>query len=96
MVVSQEVPEPTLSPDDVLVDMKAASANPLDVMISNGEFKQLLKYKLPLILGHDLSGIVLQVGSNVRDFKIGDEVFRALEISELERLQSESRCLSLI
>lgn len=47
-VASQEVPEPAVGPDDVLVDIKAASVNPLDVMVSNGEFKQLLKYKLPL------------------------------------------------
>jgi NADPH:quinone reductase-like Zn-dependent oxidoreductase len=74
-IVAQDVVEPIVGPNDVLVQIKAASLNPLDLMIANGEFKQLLKYKLPLVLGHDLSGLVLQVGSSVSNFKIGDEVY---------------------
>ncbi len=74
-IVAQDVVEPTVGPNDVLVEIKAASLNPLDLMIANGEFKQLLKHKLPLVLGHDLSGVVLQVGSSVSNFKIGDEVY---------------------
>ncbi|MFJ2755516.1 NADP-dependent oxidoreductase [Nocardioides sp. NPDC087217] len=70
-----DVPTPTPGPGDVLVDVHAASINPLDKMVRNGEFKQLLKYKRPFVLGHDLSGVVTQVGSGVRDFKVGDEVY---------------------
>ena len=70
-----DVPPPALGPGDVLVDVRAASINPLDKMVRNGEFKQLLKYKRPFTLGHDLSGVVTQVGSDVRDFKVGDEVY---------------------
>jgi NADPH:quinone reductase-like Zn-dependent oxidoreductase len=70
-----DVPAPALGPGDVLVDVRAASINPLDKMVRNGEFKQLLKYKRPFTLGHDLSGVVTQVGSDVRDFKVGDEVY---------------------
>jgi NADPH:quinone reductase-like Zn-dependent oxidoreductase len=69
------VPEPTVGTDDVLVEVRAASINPLDRMVRNGEFKQLLKYKRPFALGHDLSGVVTQVGSDVRDFQVGDEVY---------------------
>jgi NADPH:quinone reductase-like Zn-dependent oxidoreductase len=59
----------------VLVKVSAASVNPLDKMVRNGEFKQLLKYKTPFVLGHDVAGVVTRVGSAVRGFKAGDEVY---------------------
>lgn len=70
-----DTPTPAPGPREVLVDIRAASINPLDKMVRNGEFKQLLKYKRPFTLGHDLSGVVTQVGSEVREFKVGDEVY---------------------
>ncbi|WP_369264849.1 NADP-dependent oxidoreductase [Streptomyces sp. R35] len=70
-----QVPEPTVGDRDVLVRVSAASINPLDKMVRNGEFKQLLKYKLPFTLGHDVAGVVTRVGSAVRSFKVGDEVY---------------------
>jgi NADPH:quinone reductase-like Zn-dependent oxidoreductase len=70
-----DVPTPEVGPGDVLVDVRAASINPLDKMIRNGEFKQLIKHKRPFTLGHDLSGVVTEVGSGVRDLKMGDEVY---------------------
>lgn len=70
-----DVPVPSVGPRDVLVDVRAASINPLDKMVRNGEFKQLLKYPLPFVLGHDVAGVVTQVGAEVRDFKVGDEVY---------------------
>ena len=57
------------------VDIRAASINPLDKMIRNGEFKQLIKYKPPFALGHDLSGVITAVGSDVRGFAVGDEIY---------------------
>jgi NADPH:quinone reductase-like Zn-dependent oxidoreductase len=68
-------PEPRVGPRDVLVRVSAASINPLDKMVRNGEFKLLLRYKTPFVLGHDLAGVVTHVGSEVRDFKVGDEVY---------------------
>lgn len=70
-----EVPTPTPGPGDVLVDVRAASINPLDMMVRNGEFKQLLRYRRPFTLGHDVAGVVTQVGSAVRGFEVGDEVY---------------------
>src|SRR5439155_12049383 len=67
--------EPTVGPRDVLVRVSAASINPLDKMIRNGEFKQLLKYKTPFVLGHDVAGAVTRVGAEVWDFQVGDEVY---------------------
>jgi NADPH:quinone reductase-like Zn-dependent oxidoreductase len=70
-----DVPEPEVRAGDVLVKVSAASINPLDKMVRNGEFKQLLKYKRPFVLGHDVAGVVTQVGSAVHGFKVGDEVY---------------------
>jgi NADPH:quinone reductase-like Zn-dependent oxidoreductase len=70
-----DVPEPVVGRRDVLVRVSAASINPLDKMTRNGEFKRLIKYKPPFVLGHDLAGVVTDVGADVRDFKVGDQVY---------------------
>lgn len=70
-----EVQQPELRDDDVLIEVHAASVNLLDSKIKSGEFKRILPYKLPLVLGHDVAGVVVRVGSRVRQFKVGDEVY---------------------
>ena len=70
-----DMPEPEVRDSDVLVAIHAASLNPLDAKIRDGEFKLILPYRLPLILGNDLAGVVVRVGSRVRGFKSGDEVY---------------------
>lgn len=70
-----EVPEPVVNENDILVQVHSASINLLDAKIKSGEFKLLLPYKFPLILGHDVAGVVTKVGSKVSRFKTGDEVF---------------------
>src|SRR5205823_3797796 len=70
-----DTPDPELREDDVLVQVHAAGVNLLDSKIRNGEFKRILPYRLPLVLGHDVAGLVVRVGSRVRRFKPGDEVY---------------------
>lgn len=70
-----DVPEPVLGGHDVLVRVEAAGLNVLDEKIRAGEFKQILPYRLPQVLGHDVAGTVLQVGTAVRGFSVGDEVY---------------------
>src|SRR5881409_3734031 len=70
-----EMPDPEVREDDVLVQIHAAGVNLLDSKIRDGEFKFILPYRLPLILGNDVAGIVVRVGSRVRRFKPGDEVY---------------------
>lgn len=70
-----EMPEPTLRDDDVLVEVHAAGLNLLDAKIRDGEFKLILPYRPPFILGHDVAGAVVRVGPKVRRFKPGDEVY---------------------
>jgi len=69
------MPLPEPREDDVLIQIHAAGVNPLDSKIRDGEFKLILPYRLPLILGNDLAGVVVRVGSRVRQFKPGDEVY---------------------
>ena len=70
-----EVPEPQLRDDEVLVQVHAAGVNQLDSKIKDGQFKLILPYRLPLILGHDVAGVVVKAGPSVRQFKPGDEVY---------------------
>ncbi len=74
-LTAADVPAPTVGPRDVLVDVRAASINPLDKLIRDGDFKQVIRYKRPFVLGHDVSGVVSRVGSEVTEFAVGDEVF---------------------
>jgi hypothetical protein len=70
-----EMPNPELRDDDVMVQVYAAGVNLLDAKIKDGEFKLILPYRLPLILGNDVAGVVVRIGSKVRRFKAGDEVY---------------------
>ena len=70
-----EQPTPEIGEQDVLVEIHAASLNPIDFKIKEGKVKLLLNYKFPLILGNDFSGVVVKVGERVSAFKPGDEVY---------------------
>lgn len=70
-----DAPQPPLRDDDVLIRVHAASVNALDTKIRTGEFKLILPYRLPLILGNDMAGAVVSVGAGVQHFKPGDEVY---------------------
>lgn len=70
-----EMPEPILGEHDVLVRVQAAGINQLDEKIRVGEFTAILPYRLPLVLGLDVAGTVLRVGSRVSRFRAGDEVY---------------------
>lgn len=70
-----DVPRPTLKPDEMLVQVRAASVNPIDNMITTGLFKPILHFQLPAPIGSDLAGVVTEVGSRVTRFKPGDAIF---------------------
>jgi len=71
----RHVQDPEMGEGDALVQIHAAGVNPLDSKIRAGEFKLLLPYRLPLVLGNEFAGVVVRVGSRVRRFKPGDEVY---------------------
>lgn len=70
-----DIARPTPKPDELLVQVYAAGLNPVDNMILKGMFKPILPYRLPITLGSDLAGVVVEVGSCVTRFKVGDAVF---------------------
>lgn len=71
----QDIAEPLVKEYDVLVQVYSASVNLLDSKIKNGEFKLILPYKTPLVLGHDVAGVIKKTGAKVSRFKVGDEVY---------------------
>lgn len=69
------LPVPTIADDEVLVEVHAASVNPVDFKIRDGVLRLLVSYRMPIVLGFDFAGTVAQVGSKVTKFKVGDEVY---------------------
>ncbi len=73
-----DIPRPTLKADELLVQVRAASVNPVDNMILTGLFKPIMHFQLPATMGSDLAGVVVEVGSRVTRFKPGDAVFASI------------------
>lgn len=76
-----EQPKPSLTENAVLVKVHAASINPLDLRVLEGEFKAILPVSFPFILGNDFAGTVVEVGPNVTQFKVGDEVYAKTDLN---------------
>jgi NADPH:quinone reductase-like Zn-dependent oxidoreductase len=73
-----DIPRPAIKPNEMLVQVHAVGLNPIDNMIPKGTFKPILKFKLPAVMGSDLAGIVVEVGSQVTRFKRGDAIFASI------------------
>jgi NADPH:quinone reductase-like Zn-dependent oxidoreductase len=74
-VTFADIPRPTIKSDEMLVQVHAAALNPIDTMIPKGTFKPILRFQLPVTMGSDLAGVVVETGSRVTRFKPGDSVF---------------------
>lgn len=72
---STEIPMPAVGDHDVLVEIHAASVNPLDLLLRDGKVRILQKIDMPHVLGYDFAGVVIRAGRKVRKFKVGDEVY---------------------
>ena len=75
---------PIIQEDEILVQVKAASINPLDWRIRTGEMKIMTGKTPPRILGSDYAGVVNKVGKNIKKYKIGDEVFGLIDIVKVK------------
>ncbi|MDD1793773.1 NADP-dependent oxidoreductase [Enterovibrio sp. ZSDZ42] len=71
----ESVNRPVPGEGEVLVKVAAASINPVDWKIANGDLAVLVNQPLPLTLGWDMAGEVLKLGANVNAFNVGDRVF---------------------
>jgi alcohol dehydrogenase len=70
-----ELADPVPGAEDVLIDIHAASLNPIDFKIVHGDLKRVSKYRLPRPFGFDASGVVVSAGARVTRFKPGDAVY---------------------
>jgi NADPH:quinone reductase-like Zn-dependent oxidoreductase len=94
-----DVAEPLIGENDVLIEVYGSSVNPLDLKIRSGEFKMILPYQMPLILGNDVAGVVLSTGAAVKRFKPGDEVYARAPENRIgtfaERIAVDEQALAL-
>ena len=74
-LIEKEIELPKLKDDQVLVEMHATSINPIDWKLREGYLKDQLPFEFPIILGWDAAGIIKEIGSNVKNFKVGDSIF---------------------
>jgi NADPH:quinone reductase-like Zn-dependent oxidoreductase len=88
------VPEPTIGDDFVLVAISATSVNPIDWKIRSGARQKDFPLKLPAILGRDVSGVVRAVGKNIRTFKPGDRVLAFANATYAEFVAVEGSSLA--
>ncbi len=71
----EDADEPMVRADDVLIRVIGTSVNPIDWKIRQGHLKEMIPYRMPIILGWDVSGVVTQIGVKVSKFKVGDSVY---------------------
>ena len=76
----EEAPKPEPGPGELLVRVHAAGVNPIDWKIREGHYKLVMRLRLPIVLGWDVSGVVEAVGAGVDGFRKGDEVFARPDI----------------
>lgn len=80
VLVLEEAPRPSPGEGELLVRIHAAAVNPVDWKIREGHLKDMLHHKLPLIMGWDMSGTVVETGHGATRFEAGDEVFSRPDI----------------
>ena len=78
-----EIATPSITEKEVLVKVTAAGVNPLDNMISRGEVKMIVPYKLPQTAGNEVVGIIEETGRQVKNLKVGDRVFGRLPLDHI-------------
>ena len=81
--VLRDLPTPEIGPKDVLVKVKAAAVNPLELLIATGSVRLIQDYPMPLTLGNECSGTVEQVGKQVTRFRPGDKVYARLPLARI-------------
>lgn len=81
--ILSDIPKPQISDSEVLVQVKAAAVNPVELLILTGSVKLIQDYPMPLTLGNECSGIVEQIGSKVEGFQRGDRVYTRLPIAKI-------------
>lgn len=82
-IIVSDLPTPIIQkPNQILVEVYASSLNPLDYVANKGFFQIFTEVKFPHTFGCDVAGVVKEVGTGVKKFKVGDEVFTCLDFRE--------------
>ncbi len=92
----RDVPDPKPAAGEVLVKVAGASLNPLDWKLRAGYLKDAMPVQFPFILGSDVSGEVVAVGTGVTRFKAGDKVLGFVGKSYAELLTAKEDQLALV
>lgn len=79
----RDIPMPTPNEDEVLVKVKYAAVNPLEMLIGTGSVKLIQDYQFPLTMGNEFSGVVESVGKNVKSFQINDSVYARMPLNKI-------------
>lgn len=82
-LVVRDVPVPEPTANEVLIEVRAAAVNPLELLLVTGSVRLIQDYRLPQTLGNECSGVVVKVGSQVRDFHVGDAVYTRLPLERI-------------
>ena len=75
-----DIPIPEPNRDEVLIQNKATSINPIDWKARQGLLKSKFSWQFPIVLGWDIAGVIVKLGSQVQNFKVGDKVFARPDI----------------
>jgi len=78
-----DIPIPEIGDNEVLVKVKVAAVNPLEMLIITGSVKLIQDYEFPLTLGNELSGVIEKIGKNVQGFKVGDAIYSRLPLTKI-------------
>ncbi|WIM38682.1 NADP-dependent oxidoreductase [Paenibacillus sp. PK4536] len=74
---------PDIEDHEVLVKVKAAAVNPLEMLIITGSVKLIQDYPFPLTIGNELAGVIEKVGKNVHEFQVGDDIYTRLPLKKI-------------
>jgi NADPH:quinone reductase-like Zn-dependent oxidoreductase len=89
VMMLEDRPAPVVGPRDVLIDVKAASLNPIDFKLREGKLKLVLRMAFPIGLGCDVAGVIAGAGAEATRFKLGDEVYVRLEKARMGGLAEQ-------
>jgi NADPH:quinone reductase-like Zn-dependent oxidoreductase len=78
-----DIPIPEIGDNEVLVKVKAAAVNPLEMLVITGSVRLIQDYKLPLTIGNELAGVIEKIGKNVTNFQTGDDIYTRLPLKKI-------------
>ncbi|GAB7390694.1 NADP-dependent oxidoreductase [Lactococcus garvieae] len=79
----EQIEKPTPKAKEVLVKVSMAGVNPLDNMITAGEVKLIVPYKLPVTAGNEFVGVIESIGTDVKNYHVGDRIYARMPLDKI-------------